>query len=93
MLKLDEEKNRSIQTIGNASRLKILLVLWKSDKELTVYKICQRAGLGRSSVACHLHNLVETRLVLKKIYGETPLYAINRDESRARALIDFFAKI
>jgi len=93
MLKLDEEKKRFIEAIGNPSRLKILLVLWKSDKELTVYKICQRTGLGRSAVARHLHNLVETGLVLKKIYGEIPLYAINRDESRARALMDLFARI
>lgn len=48
MLKLDEEKKKFIDAIGNPSRLKILLVLWKSDKELTVYKICQRTGLGRS---------------------------------------------
>ena len=93
MLKLDEEKRRFIEAIGNPSRLRILLVLWKSDKELTVYKICQRTGLGRSAATRHLHNLVKTGLVLKKIYGEIPLYAINRDESGARALMDLFARV
>ena len=92
MLKLDEEKKRFIDAIGNPSRLKILLALWKSDKELTVYKICQRTGLGRSAVSRHLHNLVETGLVSKKIYGEIPLYGIKKEDFRALALIEFFAK-
>jgi DNA-binding transcriptional ArsR family regulator len=92
MLKLDEEKKRFIETIGNPSRLKILLVLWKSEKELTVYKICQRTGLGRSSASRHLHNLVEAELVLKKVYGEIPLYAINKDDFRARAVTEFLTK-
>ena len=93
MLKLDAEKKRFIEAIGNPSRLKILLVLWKSDKELTVYKICQRTGLGRSAVSRHLSNLVETRLISRRIYGEVPLYAINKDDYRTRALIEFFVKI
>jgi DNA-binding transcriptional ArsR family regulator len=93
MLKLDEEKKRFIEAIGNQSRLKILLVLWKSDKELTVYKICQRTGLGRSAVSRHLHNLVEIGLVSRRIYGEIPLYAINKDNFSSVALIDFFARM
>jgi DNA-binding transcriptional ArsR family regulator len=92
MLKLDEEKKRFIEAIGNPSRLKILLVLWKSDKELTVYKICQRTGLGRSAASRHLTNLVETGIVLRKIYGEIPLYTFNKANSKGRALIDFFVK-
>jgi DNA-binding transcriptional ArsR family regulator len=93
MLKLDEEKKRFIEAIGNPSRLKILLVLWKSDKELTVYKICQRTGLGRSAVARHLLMLVNAGLVSRRVYGEIPLYTINGKDSRARAMIEFFAKI
>jgi len=93
MLKLDEEKKRFIEAIGNPSRLKILLVLWKSDKELTVYKICQRTGLGRSAVARHLNNLVESQLVSRRIYGEIPLYAINKKDSRAMAIVELFTKI
>ncbi len=93
MPKLDREKKRFIEAIGNPSRLKILLVLWKSDKELTVYKICQRTGLGRSAVARHLSNLVESQLVSRRIYGEIPLYSISKEDFKARALIDFFAKI
>jgi len=93
MLKLDEEKKRFIEAIGNQSRLKILLVLWKSDKELTVYKICQRTGLGRSAVSRHLHNLVEIGLVSRRIYGEIPLYAINKDNFSSVALIDFFSRM
>lgn len=93
MLKLDEEKKRFIEAIGNPSRLKILLVLWKSDKELTVYKICQRAGLGRSAASRHLHSLVEVGLVSRRIYGEIPLYTINKDNFGSVALIDFFARM
>jgi DNA-binding transcriptional ArsR family regulator len=92
MLKLDEEKKKFIEAIGNPSRLKILLVLSKSDKELTVYKICQQTGLGRSAVSRHLRNLVNTRLVSRKIFGEIPLYAVNKDDFRAKALIQFLAK-
>jgi len=93
MPKLDEEKKRFIEAIGNPSRLRILLVLWKSDKELTVYKICQRTGLGRSAVARHLNNLVESQLVSRRIYGEIPLYAINKKDSRAMAIVELFTKI
>jgi DNA-binding transcriptional ArsR family regulator len=93
MLKLDEEKKRFIEAIGNPSRLKILLVLWKSEKELTVYKICQRTGLGRSAASRHIGCLVDAGLVSRRIYGEIPLYAINKDDFGATALIGFFAKM
>jgi len=92
MLKLDEEKKRFIDAIGNPSRLKILLALWKSDKELTVYKICQRTGLGRSSTARHLRNLVETGLVSRTVFGEILLYTINKEDFKAKAIIEFFVK-
>jgi len=93
MLKLDEEKKRFIEAIGNSSRLKILLVLWKSDKELTVYKICQRTGLGRSAATRHLHNLVEVGLVSRSLYGEIPLYTINVDNFRVKGISEFFSKM
>ena len=92
MLKLDEEKKRFIEAIGNPSRLKILLVLCKSDKELTVYKICQRTGLGRSSTVRHLRNLVRMGLVSRKVFGEIPLYTLNKDYFIVKAIIEFFAK-
>jgi|YelNatPaOPRAMG01_1025707.scaffolds.fasta_scaffold29576_3 DNA-binding transcriptional ArsR family regulator len=92
MLKLDEEKKKFIEAIGNPSRLKILLVLWRSEKELTVYKICQRTGLGRSAVARHLLTLVNAGLVSRRVYGEIPVYALNIDESRVRGIVDFFVK-
>ncbi|MGQ9507698.1 MAG: ArsR/SmtB family transcription factor [Candidatus Bathycorpusculaceae bacterium] len=93
MLKLDEEKKKFIEAVGNPSRLKILLVLWKSDKELTVYKICQRAGLGRSAVARHLQSLVGVGVISRKIYGEIPVYAINKGSTKAIVLIEFFSKM
>jgi len=92
MLKLDEEKKRFIRAIGNPSRLKILLVLWKADKELTVYEIFQRTGLGRSSVTCHLRNLISIGLVSRTIFGEIPVYDINKDDFRMKAITEFFAK-
>ena len=92
MLKLDGEKKKFIDAIGNPSRLKILLALWKSDKELTVYKICQHTGLGRSAVARHLSNLVDADLISRRVYGEIPLYTINRNNSKAHALVEFFAR-
>ncbi|MEM3697858.1 MAG: ArsR family transcriptional regulator [Candidatus Bathyarchaeia archaeon] len=92
MLKLDEEKKRFIEAIGNPSRLKILLVLWKSDKELTVYKICQRTGLGRASVARHLMKLVDSGLVSRRLFGEIPLYTLNKNNFRAATMMEFFGK-
>jgi len=92
MPKLDEEKRKFIEAIGNPSRLKILLVLWKSEKGLTVYKICQRTGLGRTAASRHLGCLVDAGLVSRRIYGEIPLYAI-KDDFGATALIGFFAKM
>ncbi len=71
MFKLDEEKKRFIEAIRYPSRLKILLVLWKSEKELTVYKICQRTGLGRNAASRHLGCLVDAELVSRRIYGES----------------------
>jgi len=91
-LKLDEEKKRFIEAIGKPSRLKILLVLWKSGKELTVYKICQRTGLGRSAAIRHLGCLVDAGLVSRRIYGEISLYCINKSDLRAKAIVEFFAK-
>jgi DNA-binding transcriptional ArsR family regulator len=92
MLNLDESKKMLINAIGNESRLKILLVLWKSDQELTVYKISRFTGLGRSSVVRHIHNLVKSGLVSRKIYGEIPLYMIDNDNPKVNALIDFFQR-
>lgn len=78
MLKLDEEKKRFIDAIGNPSRLKILLVLWKSDKELTVYKICQRTGLGRSAVTRHLGNLVDAGIVSRGFMEKSPCIPLTK---------------
>lgn len=90
MLKPDKDDEGFIDAIGNPSRLKILLSLWKSGRELRVYMICRLTGLGRSSVRRHLNNLVESGLVTKKIYGEIILYSLNRDNPRLNALVSFF---
>jgi len=92
MLNLDERQNVLINAMGNTSRLKILLALWKSKEELTVYKISQRTWLKRERVDYHLQKLLESKLVLRKVYGEIPLYTINRESPEANALIDFFIK-
>ena len=93
MLKLDEGEKRLLNTIGNESRLKILITLRKSEQELTIYKISRFTGLGRNSVVRHIKNLVGSELVIRKIYGEIPLYTINKNNLKANALIDFFSKI
>jgi len=90
MLKLGENDKTFIETIGDSSRLKILLALWKSGEELRVYKICRFTGLGRSSVRRHLDKLVESGLVSRKIYGEIALYSINKNYPKANALARFF---
>ena len=93
VLNLDESKKVLINAIGNESRLKILLVLWKSNQELTIYKICRFTGLGRSSVGRQIRNLVEWDLVSKKIYGEIPLYTINNENRFLPFKILSFSKI
>lgn len=92
MFKLNEGQTSLINAVGNTSRLKILLALWKSTEELTVYKISQRTLLKRERVAYHLQKLLESKLVLKKVYGVIPLYTINKGSPEANALIDFFTK-
>ena len=93
MLKLGEDEKNFVDAIGNPSRLKILLALWKSGQELPVYRICRFTRLGRSSVGRHLNNLVENGLVTRRMYGEVVLYSINKDNPRSNALIDFFRKV
>jgi len=93
MLKLDEEQKSFLEALGNASRLKILIALWRSKEELKVYKICKYTGLGRSAVQRHLKVLVEAGLISRRIYGEIPLYAINTENLRAKALVEFFNSI
>ncbi|MBS7620122.1 helix-turn-helix transcriptional regulator [Candidatus Bathyarchaeota archaeon] len=90
MLKLDEEKKRFLEAIGNPSRLKILPVLQKS--KLTVYKICQRTEIERSAMSCNLRSLTEVGLFFRRIYREIPLYTINVSDRRVKALIEFFSK-
>ena len=93
MLRLSAAQKQLLEVIGNASRLKILLALWKYNKELKIYKICQFTGLGRSAVRRHIQVLVENGLVSKKIYGEIPLYSINKENPITKALTDFFTKL
>lgn len=92
MLKLDERQTKIVNTVGNTSRLKIFLALWKARGELGVYKICKYTKLKRNLVNYHLRKLVESRLVLRKVYGVIPLYTINRESLEANALIEFFVK-
>lgn len=93
MLRLSAAQKQLLEVIGNASRLKILLALWKYNKELRIYKICQFTGLGRSSVRRHIRVLVDARLVTKKLYGEIPLYSINANNPLVRTLIELFKKM
>jgi len=90
MLKLGEDDKRLIEAIGNLSRLKILLTLWRSDQELRIYKICRLTGLGRSAVRRHLVKLVESGLVSRKTYGAIMLYSINWESPKAKALVAYF---
>jgi len=92
VLKFDERQTMLLDAIGNSSRLKIFLALWKSKEELTVYKISQKTWLKRESVDYHLRKLVESKLVLRKVYGVIPLYTINKESPEANALIEFFIK-
>ena len=92
MPKPDERQTVLVNALGSASRLKILLALWKSKEELTVYKISQKTRLKRERVDYHLRKLVESKLVLRKVYGTIPLYTINEESPEANALIEFFTK-
>lgn len=92
MLRLSAAQKQLLKVIGNASRLKILLALWKYNKELRIYKICQFTGLGRSAVRRHIQVLVESGIVSKKLYGEIPLFTINVRNPIVLALIEFFGK-
>ena len=82
-----------LSAIGNKSRLKILLSLWKAREEMTMYKICKATGLKRNSLSNHLRILLENELVERKIYGEIPLYTLNKSNPTVKALAEFFSKV
>ena len=90
MHRYGEATKEFVDTIGNSSRLRILLALWKSGQELRVYRVCCSTGLGRSSARRHLNNLVESGLVTKNVYGEIVLYSLNKVNPRLKALVKFF---
>lgn len=92
MTKLGEDHKEFIEMLGNHSRLKILLTLWKSREEVGVYRVCRRTGLGRSAVRRHLNRLTENGVVSKRTYGAIALYSMNRENPRVEALLQFFRK-
>ena len=92
MPKLNVRNEDLLYAIGNKTRLKILLALWKAEKELTIYQICRLTGFGRSSVDRNIKILLGANLVTKKMYGEISLYTINIWSEELNALIEFFRK-
>lgn len=92
MFKPDSEQRKFTRAMGNASRLEILIALWKAKKELNVYKMHQHTGLGRSAINRHLKVLMEAGLVLRKTYGEIVFYTINCEDRKTCALIQLFEK-
>ena len=89
MLIPSEGREGFIEALGNPSRLRILVQLWK-EGEMRVYRISSSTRLGRSSVKWHLGKLVESEIVMKKVYGQAVLYSINKDHPRFKALLEFF---
>jgi DNA-binding transcriptional ArsR family regulator len=94
LIRIDEEKERLLGVLASKSRLKILAALWKaSGKELTAHRISQSSGLKKKTVYRQLPQLVENRLVSKKIYGTICLYALNKESREAEALARFFTGV
>ena len=81
-----------VNLLGNRSRLKILLALWSSEEELTVYKICKLTGLKRTVVNHHIKILVDGGFIQRKMYGEISLFALNSSNRLGSALKEFFDK-
>jgi len=81
-----------INLLGNRSKLRILIALWKSRDELTVYRICKSTGLKRSVVHHHIRELVNGGLVQRKRYGEISLFTLNSDSPYGRAFKEFLDK-
>ncbi len=88
-----ERENLIIDLLGNSSRLKILLALWRSSEELTPYKISRLTGLKRSSVRYHLKKLVDGGLIKRITYMDIPLFKINYDCEEGKAISEFFKKL
>jgi len=94
MIRFDERKERLLGVLASKSRLKILAALWKaSGKMLTAHKISQSSGLKKKTVYRQLPQLVESRLVSKKVYGTICLYALNQESREAEALSKFLTGI
>lgn len=79
-----------INLLGNRSRLKILLALWRSQEELTIYKICKVTGLNRAVVKRHIELLVDGGLAKRKVYGEVSLFSLNSNGVMGKTLKEFF---
>jgi len=81
-----------VNLLGNKSRLRILITLWKSREELTVYRICKSTGLKRSVVYRHMRALIDGGFVERKRYGEIFLFTLNLKSSYGRAFKEFLDK-
>jgi DNA-binding transcriptional ArsR family regulator len=80
-----------LKTIGNESRLRILLALAKHMSEsLTVYKIAKFSGLERKVIRVHLRKLLEAELVRAKSYGPILLYSLNSESTPVQRLMELF---
>ena len=78
-----------INLLGNRSKLRILITLWKSREESTVYRICKSTGLKRSIVHRHIKDLVDGGLVQRRRYGEISLFTLNSDSPCGKAFKEF----
>ncbi len=80
-----------LKTLGNESRLRILLALakYRSD-DLSVYKIAKFSGLDRKIIKKHLRQLIEANFIQTKTYGPVYLYSLNQESPHVQRLVDLF---
>jgi DNA-binding transcriptional ArsR family regulator len=87
------EKELLLKALGNESRLRILLTLAsRKGEELTVYKIAKFGRMKEDVVRKNLLQLIEARLVERRIYGYISLYKLNEENLIVQKLLDFFTE-
>ncbi|MFB6829664.1 ArsR/SmtB family transcription factor [Streptomyces hydrogenans] len=66
------------RALGDPTRVRLLHLLARAGRPMTVGELVDRVEVGQSTVSHHLRILAEVRFVLPEKRGTSTLYAVNR---------------
>jgi len=85
-----DEASRLLKNMGNSQRLRILCMLNKADKELSVGDLCGQLNISMSALSQHLAKLRDAKLVNTRRRAQTILYSVA--DGPAQAIINTLQK-